>query len=300
MSTISSGTSVSSIMSISSGPRVPSVPSAPSNVVVFQNPPPTPVPVSRPPPSPVLSSVWLPLQPVPLVRSLPSSLPSPMSESSLTLSSISRSPSIQTVAMPDMPAASEISRPPSVVPTIPSLTPGSSLSSRRPTPRELSASVSSASWTESLEALEASEIASQFGQVPSPSPSFSEPSQPRSRTASERTPTPARSVSTASWIPSSPSVVHNVPTVHPHPHPHPPPSPTPSPWEPSSSSIYTSFVSDKEAISAILSVNYPNAPVGAPTRAPSNWSIKSLRATETDTSFESSLLHPLPSNGVGS
>ncbi|KAG8904042.1 hypothetical protein FRC00_014293, partial [Tulasnella sp. 408] len=293
MSTISSGTSVSSVTSISSGPSVPSAPSAPSTVAVFNIPPPSPVPVSRPPPSPVPSSVRLPFQPVPSVRSLPASLPSPTSESTASLGSMSRSPSIQSVAMPDVPAASEISRPPSVVPTIPSLTPSSSLSSRRTTPRELTATVSSASYSESIET---PEIASEFGEVhdavPSPSLSYSEVSQPTPRITSERTPTPARSVSSASWTASAPSsVLRNVPVAHPHP----PPSPTQSPWEPSESSVYTSVVSEEEAMSTIPSVSYPDAPAGSLARAPSIRSIKSLWATETDVSFESSLLHPSPS-----
>ncbi|KAG9013171.1 hypothetical protein FRB90_006205, partial [Tulasnella sp. 427] len=288
--TVSSATSVSSIPSTATRSRVPSISSVPS-VGVFHNPPPSPMPVSRPPPSPVPSSVRLPFQPVPSVRSLPSSLASPMSESTPTLHSVSRSPSMQSVDMPDVPAASEISRPPSVVPTIPSLTPTSSLSSRRTVPREFTPTVSSASWTESVET---PEISDEFGVVrdvvPSPSLSFSEASLPTHRMAPESAPTPSRSVTT-SWIPSSPSVVREVPPAATHP----PASPTPSPWEPSESSVYTSAVSEEEEMSTIQSMSYLDAPAASLARAPSIRSIKSLWATETDVSFESSLLHPSPS-----
>ncbi|KAG9040066.1 hypothetical protein FS837_000859 [Tulasnella sp. UAMH 9824] len=286
--TISSGTSVSSIISISSGPSVPSAPSGPSTIIAFRNPPPTPVPVSRTSSSPVPSSVRLPFQPVPSVRSLPPSLPSPTSESTPTLSSISRSPSVQSVAMPNAPAASEIDRPPSVVPTISSLTPSSSLSSRRMTPRELSVTVSSASWTESLEA---PEIAGEISVVPSASPSFIEPSHITPRLASERTPTPTHStVGTASWTPSS-SFIREVPPTHSCP----PPSTTPSSWKPSESSVYTSSISAEKTMSTIPSISYPDAPAGSLARAPSIRSIKSPWRTETDVSFESSRLPSSPS-----
>lgn len=42
-------------------------------------------------------------------------------------------------------------------------------------------------------------------------------------------------------------------------------------------------------------MSYPYAPAGSLARGPSIRSIKSLWATETDVSFESSLLHPSPS-----
>ncbi|KAG8920861.1 hypothetical protein FRC01_000556 [Tulasnella sp. 417] len=132
---------------------------------------------------------------------------------------------------------------------------------------------------------------SEFGEVPAPSPWFSEPSQVTPRIVSERAPSPTRPVTTVSRIPYSPSIIREILPAHPSPRP----SSTSSPWEPPESGVYTSFVSEGETESKIPSISYPAAPAGSLACSPSIRSIKSPWAAETDVSFESSLLGPPPS-----
>ena len=237
----------------------------------------------RTPPSSVPSSISLPDVPMQSVADLSSPPSSPSSESTPTPSTTVSTSSVASRDFFNVPPPSTISRAPSIVPTIPTLTPSASISSRHSIV-ELERSVSPASSL--TPSVDIPRIGSEFGDSEHGGSSVSFEIEAPITPIRARSRTPTASVTGSSvWVPS-PSSLH---TPVPH------PSPPREVWDYSpSESSESSDVTEETDVASSLQV--PAAPPASLERAPSIRSIRSLWATETDVSFDESLLNPSPSS----